>query len=62
MKTFTEFVEVNEKIKSLEGLTDVEKVHLCSVMFDTFKEYLSLVNENIELKATLNKAHAEVWR
>lgn len=61
MKNFQDFIDISDTINSIEGLDDAEKVNLCSIMFDKFKEYLSLENENNELKAKLHEARVEMW-
>lgn len=62
MKTFQDFADVSDTINSIKGLSDADKVNLCNLMFDKFKEHLRLKNENVELKAKLTKARREVWR
>ena len=62
MKTFQDFADISDTINSIKGLSDAEKVNLCNLMFDKFKENLSLENENNDLKAKLFKARREMWR
>ena len=61
MKTFQDFIDVSDTINSIKGLDDAEKANLCSLMFDKFKEHLSLENENNDLKAKLHEARVEMW-
>ena len=62
MKTFNDFLEVNQTINSIAGLSDAEKTNLCNLVFDKFKEKLELENENSILREKLLKARQEVWR
>ena len=61
MKTFNEFSQIIEKINSLNGICDEEKLILADHIFEKYKENKTLENEVLDLKLKLKHARSEVW-
>ena len=61
MKTFNELSQTIEKINSLNGICDEEKLMLADLFVEKFKEKKTLENEILDLKQKLKSARREVW-